>query len=582
MSKRSRLGKGAAGGLLAAAMLAGFATPAFAWQDGWSYRTGITLTPSQAGASGTLGSAPVLIRLHSGNFNFADAKPDGSDLRFFAGDDKTPLKFHIEKWSPKDEVALVWVQVPNLSASGATPIFAYYGNPKATPAGDAKGVFGDRAVVWHFAEDGAPQDASGNNVTGSAGAARAVNGLIGQAAQFDGQAGIGLPANFALAAPATVSMWVKPAAAGNAVLFTAPGSLTIGLGNGVPYLDVAGQRATAAAPLAAGSYAHVAAVAESGRTVLYVNGQASGEVAGALPAATGQASIGQGFTGEIDEFQVARAALPAGLLALAANSQGSGAKLASFNKAEQAESGGHGYFGILLNALTPDAWAVIILLAFMSLISWFVMIGKGLTLGRIASANDDFLEAYEKASATQSEHDGLANFDPGAKGASSSLGHLYRVGQRELAKRLAEGRRTGSRFAIRAQSIAAIRSALDAAQAREGQRLNKWMVLLTIAISGGPFLGLLGTVVGVMITFAAVAAAGDVNINAIAPGIAAALLATVAGLAVAIPALFGYNYLLSRVEEIDTDNRIFVDELEKRIAETWQDNDAATSVVAAE
>jgi biopolymer transport protein ExbB len=76
------------------------------------------------------------------------------------------------------------------------------------------------------------------------------------------------------------------------------------------------------------------------------------------------------------------------------------------------------------------------------------------------------------------------------------------------------------------------------------------MVLLTIAISGGPFLGLLGTVVGVMITFAAIAAAGDVNVNSIAPGIAAALLATVAGLAVAIPALFGYNYLASRIKTI--------------------------------
>ncbi len=79
------------------------------------------------------------------------------------------------------------------------------------------------------------------------------------------------------------------------------------------------------------------------------------------------------------------------------------------------------------------------------------------------------------------------------------------------------------------------------------------------------------------------AAAGDVNINAIAPGIAAALLATVAGLAVAIPALFGYNYLLSRVGEIDADNQIFVDELEKRIAETYQDVDGPTpTAIAAE
>ena len=95
------------------------------------------------------------------------------------------------------------------------------------------------------------------------------------------------------------------------------------------------------------------------------------------------------------------------------------------------------------------------------------------------------------------------------------------------------------------------------------------MVMLTIAISGGPFLGLLGTVVGVMITFAAIAAAGDVNVNAIAPGIAAALLATVDGLAVAIPALFGYNYLASRIKNISADMQIFVDEFVTRLAETY-------------
>jgi biopolymer transport protein ExbB len=95
------------------------------------------------------------------------------------------------------------------------------------------------------------------------------------------------------------------------------------------------------------------------------------------------------------------------------------------------------------------------------------------------------------------------------------------------------------------------------------------MVLLTIAISGGPFLGLLGTVVGVMITFAAIAASGDVNVNAIAPGIAAALAATVAGLAVAIPALFGYNWLNTSIKEINADMRVFVDEFVTRIAEHY-------------
>jgi biopolymer transport protein ExbB len=97
------------------------------------------------------------------------------------------------------------------------------------------------------------------------------------------------------------------------------------------------------------------------------------------------------------------------------------------------------------------------------------------------------------------------------------------------------------------------------------------MVLLTIAISGGPFLGLLGTVTGVMITFAAIAAAGDVNVNAIAPGIAAALVATVAGLAVAIPSLFGYNYLASRIRAMTGQMVVFCDELVTRLAETYSD-----------
>src|SRR3546814_15209608 len=73
---------------------------------------------------------------------------------------------------------------------------------------------------------------------------------------------------------------------------------------------------------------------------------------------------------------------------------------------------------------------------------------------------------------------------PSADAADSTLGRLYQMGRRELANRLAEGRASRSRFAIRAQSIAAIRSALDAGQVRESQRLNKQMVLLTIAKIG--------------------------------------------------------------------------------------------------
>ena len=101
----------------------------------------------------------------------------------------------------------------------------------------------------------------------------------------------------------------------------------------------------------------------------------------------------------------------------------------------------------------------------------------------------------------------------------------------------------------------------------EVQALDKGVVLLTISIAGGPFIGLLGTVLGVMITFASIALAGDVNVNAIAPGIAAALLATVTGLAVAIPALFGYNYISTQNSDVVAKTQIFGDRLITRFAE---------------
>ena len=108
---------------------------------------------------------------------------------------------------------------------------------------------------------------------------------------------------------------------------------------------------------------------------------------------------------------------------------------------------------------------------------------------------------------------------------ASTLYRLYHHGVRELnqARRTARPSVRSAREVLSPQSIDAIRAAMDASMTRLQQSLSSQMVLLTIAISGGPFLGLLGTVIGVMITFAAIALSGDVNVNAIAPGIAAAL-----------------------------------------------------------
>ncbi|ALR20907.1 DUF2341 domain-containing protein [Sphingobium baderi] len=575
MSIIQRARKGAVAGAVALAALTAFSAPAHAWwESDFSYRTKINLNVDAAGVTGEVARAPVLIRLHSGNFSFKDVKADGSDLRFVAGDDRTPLKFHVEKWSPAEEQALVWVDVQGLQPGQASAIYAYYGNEAASAGQDVAGTFGpDYRLVYHFNEQGSPRDATANGNNASGGEARNAGGLIGSSLVLDGTTPVTLPASAFSGGPLSLSFWVKPG--GDGAIFDLPGSISLVNEGGQLFIDANGTRSNGAA-LAADSWANVALVNDGGKSLLFINGQPAGEVAGALAPATAAPLLGQGFAGEIDELRVAGAALPQSAFQLAAASEGQNARLITTDTAQQVETGGgHGYMGILFSALTFDAWVVILICGLMLALSIAIMISKGLLIGRVRQANEAFLDAYRQISRRSGDHDGLPAFDPGATAADSTLGRLYNIGRRELTERLNEGKATGSRFALRGQSIAAIRSALDAGRVREGQKLNARLVLLTIAISGGPFIGLLGTVLGVMITFAAVAAVGEVNINAIAPGIAAALLATVAGLAVAIPALFGYNYLLSRIEEIQADHDIFVDELEKRIAETWQDVPAA-------
>jgi len=574
MSIVQRARKGAGAGAVALAAITLFATPASAWwQPDYAYRTKINLNVQVAGVTGEVSRAPVLVRLHQGNFNFADVKPDGSDLRFVAGDDRTPLKFHIEKWDVAGQQALVWVDVQALQPGQAAAIYAYFGNKEARSGQDVAGSFApDYRAVFHFDGTGPAKDVAHGVPAGGA-LTRNAAGLIGQSLTLDGANALSVPASAFAAGPLSVSFWTRPASDG--VLFALPGAVSLVLEGGQLFVDQGGIRSAGAA-LAAGAWAHVALVSDGKKTLLFVGGQPAGEVAATLAPASGDAVFGQGLRGEIDEVRVAGAALPQAMFQLAAASEGQAPKLATFDTPEQVETGGgHGYFGILFSALTWDAWAVIAILGVMLALALWTMLSKHLLFSRIEKANETFLEAYRAQARRSGDHDGLPAFDPGPGSESSTLGQLYQLGRRELAERLKEGRTTGSRFAIRAQSIAAIRSALDAEQVIENQKLGERMGLLTNSISGGPFIGLAGTVLGVMITFASVAAAGEVNINAIAPGIAAALLATVAGLIVAIPSMFGYNSLLVRSKKITARNQIFADELEKRIAETWQDIPAA-------
>ena len=287
----------------------------------------------------------------------------------------------------------------------------------------------------------------------------------------------------------------------------------------------------------------------------------------------------------MDELEISRVARSDGFVKFAAFSQGGekAGRLIVFAPDEQRTSwfSGGGTFAVLIGSLTADGWVVIAILAIMAVVSWGVMINKTRYLNAVNKGNDEFFKQWHHVATD------LTVLDCGDVDSAKSMGgrvhsakermmkqgsvyRIYHIGVEEIQHRFHNDRPANAPKVLSAQSIEAIRASLDGGLVQEQQRLNNLMVLLTIAISGGPFLGLLGTVIGVMITFAAIAAAGDVNVNAIAPGIAAALLATVAGLAVAIPSLFGYNYLITRIKNATSDMHVFIDEFVAKIAEFYR------------
>ena len=307
-------------------------------------------------------------------------------------------------------------------------------------------------------------------------------------------------------------------------------------------------------------------------------------------AAAAPAAAMAGFVGDIDELQIAKIARPAGFIKLSAIGQGPDqAKLVAFSVDEETGSWLSGYFAVILKSVTLDGWVVIGILMIMAAISWVVMFDRVSYLNRQAKANARFMKSFREIAGDLTMIDSGETDDIASLGGrinesdaklmrASSLYRIYHLGASEIRNRL--GRSDKQFSVLSATSIAAIRATLDSGYVKETQRLNRLMVVLTIAISGGPFLGLLGTVVGVMITFAAIAASGDVNVNAIAPGIAAALVATVAGLFVAIPALFGYNYLISRIKDLTTDMQVFVDEFVTKMAEFYSADRLEHSIAA--
>jgi len=540
------------------------------WNKDWTQRTRVTLNTSAQGleTKEAANAVAVAVRLHTGNFDFVSAKEDGSDLRVVAGDDKTPLKFSIERFDGINELAVLWVQVPMVApGSEKNNVYIYAGNAKApVDAANVGGFDGATLAAIHFSD----KEALGVDHLGTLKTAAPIavepNGLLAGSLKLAAAPVVWVASDkvkIDAGGAVTLSLWIKPDAVASGTLIKwGPLELSLQAGKLATRID---KLALAGGEIKPAVWSQAALTVGAGKAVLYVNGVEVARGDAQLPALAGALQVGSGIKGLADELQISNTVRTAEWLHVAAGAQGAESKLVASLKETGAAAEGEspGYLSILLKNLTTDAWIIIIILGLMFLVACWVMVTKTAFVIRADKDNRKFLKRFRGATLD------LLHLGKGADHPNSSLFRLYQAGVRELLKRDVGVEDAAAHKPLSGASLNAVKASVDADLVRESHHLNGQMVFLTIAISGGPFLGLLGTVVGVMITFAAIAAAGDVNVNAIAPGIAAALLATVAGLAVAIPALFGYNYLASRIKNISSDMQIFVDEFTTRVAETY-------------
>jgi biopolymer transport protein TolQ len=183
--------------------------------------------------------------------------------------------------------------------------------------------------------------------------------------------------------------------------------------------------------------------------------------------------------------------------------------------------------------------AVLILLLFFSIVSWAIIFYKQRYFSRGNKENTLFLRAYRAAKNTQ----GL--YDATKKLMISPIANVFKaVFMDEIHKGKTETKRLLRRY-----------------EALETAKLEKYLSFLATTGSTTPFIGLFGTVWGIMNSFRGIGASGAASLAVVAPGIAEALIATAAGLAAAIPAVIAYNYYLSQAKRMIIEMEDFSEEL---------------------
>jgi biopolymer transport protein TolQ len=197
---------------------------------------------------------------------------------------------------------------------------------------------------------------------------------------------------------------------------------------------------------------------------------------------------------------------------------------------------------------TLSTQLIMALLALFSLVSWAIIVVKLLQFRRMRLEGDRFVERLEKADRLEDAFHSIMALP------ESPFTRVFKRGMTFYGE-LRPAARTGDVKGLLPAQLEVLRLVLEKEEGDERDGLTGGLIWLAIFATASPLLGLLGTVIGVMNSFIGVASAGSSSINAVAPGIAEALVATAGGLVVAIPAAIGYNYLTGRLN-------LFMGELE--------------------
>lgn len=275
------------------------------WNDAWTVRQKVSI--NAAGIKQAVVQPLVVMRLHSGNFDFSSVNVDGSDIRFIAQDDKTELKYFVEKFDAVNELAIIWVQIPQVSpAEKEAHIWLYSGNENATSSASSKIMLDANVVaLFQFSGKALLQDssASGLFATGNITAQKA--GLMGESAMLTGEALV-IPASAATNASAgfTWSAWVKPSALPQtASLYSQENNINLAIDAQTLSLKI-GEIELKGGELKPTVWQHIAFTLNAGKATLYLNGAEAATADVPTVDTSTDIKVGEGFTGEMDELEI--------------------------------------------------------------------------------------------------------------------------------------------------------------------------------------------------------------------------------------------------------------------------------------